>query len=312
MGLIIPFGLTTLVLLSSDMKKILLFGQMIKPEDVGIIQDMIDKLTTSGIAYYIYNGFASAIEKSKIKIHAQGRISTKVDLIASGVELILTLGGDGTILKATNLVQDLDIPIMGINMGRLGFLANIEKTKISEAIDQILTDEYYTEERTMITLESNFPIFGELPFALNDFTLHKRDTSSMVTITIYVNGEYLNAYWADGIIISTPTGSTGYSLSCGGPIIFPDSGNIVITPVAPHNLNVRPIVLSDDSKISLRVEGRSENFLCTLDSRYETVTAEHEITVSKCKFTTKLAHLPDTNFMKTIRQKLLWGLDKRN
>lgn len=294
------------------MKKILIYGQMVKSADIQIIRDLFHKLDHSDIKYYIYNGFATALTKAKISENAKARISTKQELKDEDIDLVLTLGGDGTILKATNLVQDMDIPIMGINMGRLGFLANIEKTKTLEAIDQILADDYFTEERTMLSLESNIPLFDDLPFALNDFTLHKRDTSSMITITMYVDGEYLNAYWADGIIISTPTGSTGYSLSCGGPIIFPNSGNVVITPIAPHNLNVRPIVLSDDAKISLRVEGRSENFLCTLDSRYETVTAEHELTLSKCKFTTKLGHLNGTDFMETIREKLLWGLDKRN
>ena len=151
-----------------------------------------------------------------------------------------------------------------------------------------------------------------MPFALNDFTIHKRDTSSMITITVMVDDKYLNSYWADGLIFSTPTGSTGYSLSCGGPIISPDSGNIVITPIAPHNLNVRPIVISNDAEISIRVEGRSEYFLCTMDSRYETITAEHKITLTKCPFRTKLAHLNGTDFMQTIREKMLWGLDKRN
>ena len=164
----------------------------------------------------------------------------------------------------------------------------------------------------MLKLECNKSLFDSLPYALNDFTLHKRDTSSMVTIHTYVNGKFLNSYWADGIVVSTATGSTGYSLSCGGPIIFPTSKNMVITPVAPHNLNVRPIVLSKDSKISFEIEGRSENFLCTLDSRYETITSEHRIVVQKADFTINLAHPNDITFMKTIRGKLMWGLDRRN
>lgn len=296
------------------MKQLLIYGQRVKPVDTDIVKALMSKLdTTKEIEYYVYTPFADDLSVATSSDSSSWKcIGSKDELIEKGIQLVLTLGGDGTILSATNLVQDLDIPIMGINMGRLGFLANIEKSKALNAIDNIVSGEYYTEERSMLALECNLPLFDDIPFALNDFTLHKRDTSSMITINVELNGEYLNAYWADGLIVSTPTGSTGYSLSCGGPIISPASDNVVITPIAPHNLNVRPIVLSDDTRITLRVTGRSENFLCTLDSRYETITAEHEITLSKCPFKTKLAHLPETDFMKTIRQKLLWGLDKRN
>jgi len=294
------------------MKNILLYGRTVKPNDIDIIKGLLLKFETSKLSYFIYDGYKTSLNEAGIDYKNLAPILSKNDLAANNIDLIITLGGDGTILKATNLVQDLDIPIMGINMGRLGFLANIEKTKALDAIDSIEAGEFFTEERTMLSLKCNLPLFKNMPFALNDFTVHKRDTSSMITITVMVDGKYLNAYWADGLIFSTPTGSTGYSLSCGGPIISPDSGNIVITPIAPHNLNVRPIVISNDAKISLRVEGRSENFLCTLDSRFETITADHEITLTKCSFRTKLAHLNGTDFMQTIREKLLWGLDKRN
>ena len=294
------------------MKNILLYGQTVKPEDTGIIKALLQKLEDSALDYYIFDEYKSSLGEASIDFKDRSSIKTKHDLEANDIDLIITLGGDGTILKATNLVQDLDIPIMGINMGRLGFLANIEKSKTLSAVDSIIAGEFFTEERSMLSLQSNLPLFEDMPFALNDFTVHKRDTSSMITITVMIDGKYLNAYWADGLIFSTPTGSTGYSLSCGGPIISPDSGNIVITPIAPHNLNVRPIVISNDAEISVRVEGRSENFLCTMDSRYETITAEHKITLTKCPFRTKLAHLNGTDFMQTIREKLLWGLDKRN
>jgi len=294
------------------MKNILLYGQTVKPADIEIIKNLLNKLDRSSLEYYVYQGYSQVLEEAAIVHSNHATIRSKEDLEANGVDLIITLGGDGTILKATNLVQDLDIPIMGINMGRLGFLANIEKSKALEAIDSIEAGDFFTEERTMLSLRCNLPLFDDMPFALNDFTVHKRDTSSMITITVMVDGKYLNAYWADGLIFSTPTGSTGYSLSCGGPIISPDSGNIVITPIAPHNLNVRPIVISNDAEISIRVDGRSENFLCTLDSRFETITADHKITLTKCPFRTKLAHLNGTDFMQTIREKLLWGLDKRN
>lgn len=294
------------------MKNILLYGQTVKPTDLGIIKALLQKLEDSNLDYCIFDGYKLSLDEASIEYKDLSVINTKHDLEANAIDLIITLGGDGTILKATNLVQDLDIPIMGINMGRLGFLANIEKSKTLSAVDSIIAGDFFTEERTMLSLQSNLPLFEDMPFALNDFTVHKRDTSSMITITVMIDGKYLNAYWADGLIFSTPTGSTGYSLSCGGPIISPDSGNIVITPIAPHNLNVRPIVISNDAEISVRVEGRSENFLCTLDSRFETITAEHKITLTKCPFRTKLAHLNGTDFMQTIREKLLWGLDKRN
>jgi NAD+ kinase len=171
---------------------------------------------------------------------------------------------------------------------------------------------YTVESRVMLYLETDRDIFGDMRYALNDFTLHKRDTSSMITIHTFINGDFLTSYWADGLIISTPTGSTGYSLSCGGPIVFPNSGNFVITPVAPHNLNVRPIVISDASVISFEIEGRSTNFLCTLDSRYETVTAEYQLAVRKCDFKTKLIQLDNFSFLKTIHEKLTWGKDTRN
>ncbi len=294
------------------MKNILLYGQKVKLTDTGIIKSLLQKLEDSPLDYYIFDGYKLSLNEASIEYKDRSAINTKDDLETNAIDLIITLGGDGTILKATNLVQDLDIPIMGINMGRLGFLANIEKSKILSAVDTIIAGDFFTEERSMLSLQSNLPLFEDMPFALNDFTVHKRDTSSMITITVMVDDKYLNSYWADGLIFSTPTGSTGYSLSCGGPIISPDSGNIVITPIAPHNLNVRPIVISNDAEISVRVEGRSENFLCTMDSRYETITAEHKITLTKCPFRTKLAHLNGTDFMQTIREKMLWGLDKRN
>ena len=188
----------------------------------------------------------------------------------------------------------------------------MEKTKIEESIDLLISGNYTFDYRNLLYLESNEPLFGDIPFALNDCTLLKRDTSSMITIHTFINGAYLNSYWADGIIMATPTGSTGYSLSCGGPIIFPDSGNFVITPVAPHNLNVRPVVISDDSVVSFEIEGRAENFLCTLDSRFETVTSLHQLAVRKNDFTIRLVQLPEQGFLTTIRQKLAWGADRRN
>lgn len=292
--------------------KLLLYSQLLKEKDQQYIKDLLAVIKESNIELAIFNDYADQLESSDLIIPDYQRVITNEELLEFNPNMVVTLGGDGTILNAIDLVRDSGIPILGVNLGRLGFLSSIEKSKIKEAITEVVNGEYYTQDRTMLRLECNLPIFESLPYALNDFTLHKRDTSSMITIHTYVDGAFLNSYWADGIVVSTATGSTGYSLSCGGPIIFPSSGNIVITPVAPHNLNVRPIVLSENSEISFEIEGRSENFLCTLDSRYETITADHQISIKKSDFKIRLAHPNDITFMKTIRGKLMWGLDRRN
>ena len=235
-----------------------------------------------------------------------------LDFKAREFNFVITLGGDGTILAATTFVKDSNVPILGINLGRLGFLASIEKTRIKDAINLLVDGRFTVENRSLLCLESNTPLFGGDNFALNDFTILKRDTSSMISIHTYINGAYLNTYWADGVILATATGSTGYSLSCGGPIIFPNSGNFVITPVAPHNLNIRPIVISDESVVSFEIEGRADSFLCTLDSRHELITADYHLAIRKADFHIKLIQLQGRGFMKTIRNKLAWGQDKRN
>lgn len=291
--------------------KILLFGRYIKEKNYDSLRKVIQEADKRKFTLYtndkVYEHLDSVIGEHSIQL-----IKDYEELSKEKIDLLLTLGGDGTILQATTMIRDLDIPILGVNLGRLGFLASVEEKYIAESFDQIDAGRYTIEERSMIYLESSPKIFGNIPFALNDFTLHKRDTSSMITIHTYINGDYLNSYWADGLIVATPTGSTGYSLSCGGPIVFPNTGNFIITPVAPHNLNVRPLVISDDSVISFEIEGRSENFLCTLDSRFETITSEHQLAVRKCDFNTKLLSLKNITFLKTIHEKLYWGSDNRN
>ena len=197
-------------------------------------------------------------------------------------------------------------------MGMLGFLESIEKKLIPDAIYQLVNGSYEVEERSLLKLDSTEHLFGEIPIALNDFTILKRDNSSMITIHTYINGDFLNSYWADGLIVASPTGSTGYSLSCGGPIIFPDSSSLVITPVAPHNLNVRPIIIPDHSVLTFEVEGRSENFLCTLDSRKEIIHSSHQLAIIKWEYSVQLKQLQPLIFLKTIHTKLNWGLDQRN
>lgn len=293
--------------------QIVVFSKRLKPVDLPYVQILFDSLHEAGIATYVYAPYLEELRTSDIKFKRDvGVFEGFVDFSVKSFDFVITLGGDGTILEAITQVRNSDVPILGINLGRLGFLATVEKKRIQEAISLLARGMYAIEERQMLYLESNLPLFGELPFALNDFTLLKRDTSSMITIHTFINGNYLNSYWADGIIVSTPTGSTGYSLSCGGPIIFPTSGNFVITPVAPHNLNVRPIVINDNSIISFEIEGRAENFLCTLDSRFETITAAHQLAVRKNNFAIKLIRLQDIGFLETLRSKLSWGADRRN
>jgi NAD+ kinase len=292
--------------------QVVVFGKQLKNKDVPFVQELFDTLSARGINIYIYKDYLSEV-KEKIELKtAVGVFEGYLDFTLRKFDALISLGGDGTILSATAIVRDSDVPIMGINLGRLGFLASIGKTKIKLAIDALEQGRFSLDERTLIQLETNMPIFGDNKFALNDCTLLKRDTSSMITIHTFINGAYLTSYWADGIIIATPTGSTGYSLSCGGPIIFPNSGNFVITPVAPHNLNVRPIVIADNAVISFEVEGRAENFLCTLDSRFETISSDYQLAVRKCDFTIKLVQLQNITFLETIREKLNWGQDSRN
>lgn len=288
--------------------KALIYGQKWKRENDPYIQVLLKKLDKEGVEY----AFSENMAKEAPRALSQPTITTQDALEQFDPNVIITLGGDGTILSAVTLIRELEIPILGINLGRLGFLASIEQQRIEEAIDLFLAGKYTISERAMLELISNPNNFGDENYALNDFTILKRDNNSMIVLHTYVDGEFLNSYWADGLIVSTPTGSTGYNLSCGGPIIFPTSDNFILTPVAPHNLNVRPVLLSSDHELTFKIEGRSENYLCTLDSRHTTVTSEYDLKIRKNKFSTKLINLDGDNFMTTIRNKLHWGLDKRN
>jgi NAD+ kinase len=293
--------------------KVLLFGQKVKDsEEFSHIKILIDCCVSFGVEIIFIRTFAHELTKFDASLQQYKTLDTHRQLVADSPDIVITLGGDGTILKAITLIKDSGIPILGINLGRLGFLASVEKKIIKKAILQMVKRDYQIIKRSLLGLTSNISLFKSFPYALNDFTLNKRDTSSMITIHTYIDDVLLNSYWADGIIISTPTGSTGYSLSCGGPIIFPDAQDFVITPVAPHNLNVRPIVIADHHKISIRVEGRTDSFMCTLDSRYETVTSDHRIEIKKGDFPIHFIELKGQSFMKTIGEKLWWGLDKRN
>jgi NAD+ kinase len=292
---------------------IAIFGRHLKPEYEAFVKELFEELgKRNHFNLYIFDEYLHAL-KSKIRIHKDYKIfSSYEDYKTKEIDFCITLGGDGTILEAITVIRDCETPILGFNLGRLGFLAMFEKNRIAETITAIEQNNFSLDPRTLLSLDSSEAVFGDLNFALNDFTILKRDTSSMVTVHTYVNGEFLNSYWADGIIVATPTGSTGYSLSCGGPIIFPRSSNFVITPVAPHNLNVRPIVLSDDVVISFEIEGRTDNFLCTLDSRYNAIKSTCQLAIRKCTFKANILKPYDRNFLYMIREKLHWGIDSRN
>ena len=292
--------------------QVAIFSRVLKKHDEPYVQQLFDALHQFGVAAYVYEPYLESLRGIiKFKMNV-GAFEGHTDFKIRNFDYVITLGGDGTMLAAVTHIRDTEVPILGINLGRLGFMATVSKTNILNAIEQLVKGQFYIADRRTLRLESEPTLFNDLPFALNDFTILKRDTSSMISIHTYINGKYMNTYWADGIILCTPTGSTGYSLSCGGPIVFPDSKNFVLTPVAPHNLNVRPLVLSDSSVISFEVEGRADNFLCTLDSRFEVIVRDQQIGIRRGDFNVKLVHLNDVGFLDTIRKKLTWGVDLRN
>jgi NAD+ kinase len=228
------------------------------------------------------------------------------------LDFFFSLGGDGTMLESVTYIGKAEIPLLGINTGRLGFLATTSRDDIDSSLENLFTGNFKEESRTMLRLNSSSKLFEPLNFALNDFTIMKKDTSSMITVHVYVDGELLNSYWSDGIIVSTHTGSTGYSLSCGGPLVYPNSESFIITAVSPHNLGTRPIVISDKSEITFEIEGRSKKYLVSLDSRFETVDDTVKLKLKKERFNVKLVQLPGQHYFNTLRQKLNWGLDIRN
>lgn len=291
--------------------KIAIYSRGIENAHLKDISQLLELLNSVGAEPIIFQDFFNLFYSA---INIEGKYSTFCagEALDPEIDCLISLGGDGTMLDTVTLVKDSGIPILGINYGRLGFLANIGKEEIDSAIDAIVNRKYVLDKRSLIHLDSNIPLFGETPYALNEFSIHKKDSSPMIKIHTYLNGEFLNTYWADGLIVATPTGSTGYSLSCSGPVVFPDSSNFVITPVAPHNLNVRPIVVPDNNIISFELEGRTDGFLCTLDSRREIITKEVQIAVKKEDFSINLLRMNENNFLQTLRNKLSWGLDKRN
>ncbi|GAA4797253.1 NAD kinase [Olivibacter ginsenosidimutans] len=294
--------------------KIAIYGREFQSAVIQYVQELFDLLEQNGVEIWVYHNFNAFIQ-DKIRAKQPTYSFSAYQELPEDIHFMLSLGGDGTMLAAVSILADSGIPITGINFGRLGFLASINKDKIKEALVELLAGRYDIERRVLLASykENDHGLKEEkLSFALNDMTIIKKDSSAMITVHAYVNDELLNAYWADGLIIATPTGSTAYSLSCGGPIVMPGSGNFIITPISPHNLNVRPIVLADNSRLRIEVESRSDSFLFSCDSTTETVNTGMVIHIQRADFTVNLIRLKHESFFSTIRHKLLWGLDTRN
>jgi len=291
--------------------RIALFGTDFSENFNKYIQHLINKLESEKAQLYVEELFLNFI---KDKLRFKNKVSTFRDYegLKDKVDILFSIGGDGTLLRATSYIRDSNIPIMGINTGRLGFISSIAPDQIDEAINDLLKEKYTINRRTLLSLSTTNNLFKSKNFALNEVAVVKKDTSSMIKIDAYVDDEFLNTYWADGIVVSTPTGSTGYSLSCGGPIIMPGSNNIVITPIAQHNLNVRPIVINDNSVIRLKVEDRDQLALVSLDSCSRAFDSSVELTIKKANFKINLIEPQGNSFTSTVRHKLMWGIDKRN
>ncbi len=290
---------------------IAIFGSPYPEHFSKYIQHLIKKLEAEHINFIIEEEF-SVFLKNNIRFNKSITTFNSYETLKNKADFLFSIGGDGTLLKAVTYVRETGVPILGINTGRLGFISSISADQIDDAITDILKGNYTINERTLLELSTNKKLFKDKNFALNEVAVSKKDTSSMIRIDAFVDDEFLNTYWADGLVVSTPTGSTGYSLSCGGPIIMPGTNNIIITPNAPHNLNVRPIVIDDNSVIKLKVEDRDQLALVSLDSRSRAFDAETELTIKKAGFKTKLVQPQNNSFTTTIRHKLMWGLDKRS
>ncbi|PCJ01544.1 MAG: NAD kinase [Flavobacteriales bacterium] len=290
--------------------KIAIYSYKLEDKYLSFIQTLFQRLLEKNVDVLVHDVFYADLSTQISLDEKLQQFNDYNDL--SGVDYLFSIGGDGTLLKTVTFVRDSGIPILGINTGRLGFLTSIATEEVDSAIDAVMSKDFDLDTRTLLSLETENNLFGDINYALNEITLQKTDTSSMITIQVYLDDQFLNSYWADGLIISTPTGSTAYSLSCNGPIILPGSGNIIINPIAPHNLNVRPVVIPDDAELTLKIDGRTDNFLVALDSRSLSVPLSIELKIKKADHQINLIRLKSYDFLNTLRTKLIWGFDKRN
>jgi len=292
--------------------KVAIYGQTYQDNAIEYLVELLDELNKESAEVYIEKDFYELYRS--LGSSKSFPTFTMTSGLNATFDMFVSFGGDGTILRATTFVKDLGIPIVGVNTGRLGFLSTFKKEDVRKVVQEFNEGAYTIVERSLLQLNTKEldVEFGDLNFALNEITVSRKDTTSMITVETYLNNEYLTSYWADGLIISTPTGSTGYSLSCGGPVIVPTAKSLVLTPIAPHNLNARPLVISDDTVIRLKVSGREENHLVSLDSRIASLENGEEITIKKAPFYIKMIEYTSESFLKTLRNKLLWGEDRRN
>ncbi len=293
--------------------KLAIYGKYFKDEKFVEIQHFFDALLEREIPFCIYRKYYDDCIRNGLHLP----IGLKTfgdgdDFEPTQYDFLISIGGDGTILSCVEILKDAPVPVVGINTGRLGFLASVAADDAVNLLDELEKGHFSIDKRTLLELSSDKNMFGGVKYALNDFVIHKKDSSSMITIHTYINGEFLNSYWSDGLIISTPTGSTGYNLSCGGPILYPASQSFVITPIAPHNLNVRPMIISDQNVISFEVEGRGSTFLATLDSRSESINNQTQLAIKKADFCLNLVRMNGDDYLQTLREKLMWGYDNRN
>jgi NAD+ kinase len=293
--------------------KVAIYGQYYLVSTEPIIRDIFVFFNTNNVEMVIESNFLKMLYEKNIIKKEYNTFSTHTELDKS-FDMLISIGGDGTILRAVTLVRNSGVPLLGINAGRLGFLATVQKENIDAFMQFVIDKKYTISKRTLLSLKCSpdNEAIEELDFAMNEISVSRKDTTSMITIDTYLNDEFLNSYWADGLIIATPTGSTGYSLSCGGPILTPDVKSLVITPIAPHNLNARPLVVPDETEIRLKVSGREEQYLVSLDSRITTVRNDSILTIKKTSFEINMVEIPEETFLKTLRTKLLWGEDRRN
>ena len=293
--------------------KVAIYGQYYQNSTEPIIKDIFVFFNRNQVEIVIEADFLKLLYEKNIVEQEYKTFRSHTELDAT-FDMLLSIGGDGTMLRAVTLVRDSGIPILGVNAGRVGFLASVQKENIANFLQFVIEKKYNISPRSLLSLHCT-PENTEMEaidFALNEISVSRKDTTSMITIETYLDGEFLNSYWADGLIIATPTGSTGYSLSCGGPILTPNVSSLVITPIAPHNLNARPLVIPDHTEIRLKVTGREDFYLVSLDSRIASVENESVLTIKKTPFRINMVEIPEETFLKTLRNKLLWGEDKRN
>ncbi|NQU34272.1 MAG: NAD kinase [Bacteroidetes bacterium] len=291
--------------------KVALFGKVYADNQKDYLQLLIDELTKRNSDICIYEPYYKAIAK---EINLSSNISvfnSNLD-IKNKVDMLFSIGGDGTMLDTVPIVRNSGIPILGINLGRLGFLSSVSKSEIQEAVNCVFNGDYYIDKRALLQLIEPKKLFGNVNYALNDLTIYRNNATSLIIVHVFIDDKFLNSYWGDGLIVSTPTGSTAYSLSVGGPIVTPGSKNFIIAPIASHNLTVRPIVLQDSSIIKIKIEGREDKYLMSMDSRHSTISKNDEIIIKRCSFNVNLVQMNNQNFYSTIREKLNWGVDNRN